>query len=61
MKYFHLIANGIHRKKIIFQLEQEEGTIIGQENLKTYITEYHKRLFGAPVPNNFFYGGVGNS
>jgi hypothetical protein len=25
-KYFHLIANGKHRKKRIFQLEQEEGT-----------------------------------
>ena len=53
MKYFHLIANGIHRKKIIFQLEQAESTIIGQENLKTYIAEYYKRHFGAAVPNNF--------
>jgi hypothetical protein len=24
-KYFHLIANGRHRKKKIFQLEQQEG------------------------------------
>ena len=37
-KYFHLVANGKHRKKKKFQLEQEEGTIIGQENLKTYST-----------------------
>jgi hypothetical protein len=33
MKTFHLIANGNHRKKWIFQLEQNEGTIVGQENL----------------------------
>ena len=26
MKYFYLIANGKHRKKKIFQFEQEEGT-----------------------------------
>jgi hypothetical protein len=49
-KYFHLIGNGKHRKKWIFQLEQDEGTILGQENLKTFITEYYKKLFGAPAP-----------
>ena len=52
-KYFHLIANGKHRKKKIFQLEQEEGTIVGDENLCIFINEYYKRLFGAPVQNNF--------
>jgi hypothetical protein len=52
-KYFHLIANGKHRKKKIFQLEQAEGTIIGQENIKNYITEFCKNLFGPPS-NNFF-------
>jgi hypothetical protein len=50
-KYFHLIANGKHRRKKIFQLEQDEGTIIGQENLKNYISEYYKALFGAPKFN----------
>jgi hypothetical protein len=34
-------------------LEQEEGTIIGQENLKVYISEYYKGLFGPPNPNHF--------
>jgi hypothetical protein len=49
-KYFHLIANGKHRRQRIFQLEQDdEGTIIGQENLKNYITEYYKSLFGPPA------------
>ena len=41
-QFFHMIANGKHRKKRIFQLEQDEGTILGQENLKVYITEYYK-------------------
>jgi hypothetical protein len=50
-KYFHLIANGKHRRKKIFQLKQEEGTIIGQDNLKTYISEYYRNLFGPPPPS----------
>jgi hypothetical protein len=29
-KYFHLIANGKHRKKKKIQLEQDEGTIVGE-------------------------------
>ena len=50
-QFFHMIANGKHRKKRIFQLEQDEGTILGQENLKLYITEYYKQLFGPPEDN----------
>ena len=34
-------------------MEQEEGTIVGDENLKVYITEYYKKIFGAPAENNF--------
>jgi hypothetical protein len=41
----------IERKK--FQLEQDEGTIVGEENLKIYIAEYYKNLFGKPPENNF--------
>jgi hypothetical protein len=52
-KYFHLIANGKHRIKKIFQLEQDEGTTVGQDNLKTYISEFYKNLFGPPTPNHF--------
>jgi hypothetical protein len=52
-KYFHLIVNGKHRRKKIFQLEQDEGTIIGQENIKHYITDFYRGLFGAPTENNF--------
>jgi hypothetical protein len=47
-----LIANGKHRKKKIFQLEQEEDTIVGDDNLKVYITEYYKKLFGPPEVNH---------
>jgi hypothetical protein len=36
-----------------FQLEQNEGTIIGQENIKNYITEFYKNLFGPPSENYF--------
>ena len=50
-QFFHMIANGKHRKKRIFQLEQDEGTIVGQENLKLYITEFYKQLFGPPDNN----------
>ena len=39
-KYFQLLANGRHRKTKIYQLEQDEGTIIGDDNLKDYITNY---------------------
>jgi hypothetical protein len=28
------------------QLEQDEGTFLGEDNLKVYITEYYKKLFG---------------
>jgi hypothetical protein len=27
--------------------------LVGQDNLKTYISEYYKNLFGEPTPNNF--------
>jgi hypothetical protein len=51
-KFFHLIANGKHRRKKIFQLEKYEGTIIGQENLKNYISDYYKQLFGPPASSS---------
>jgi hypothetical protein len=40
-------------KKRIYQLEQDKGTIVGEENLEVYITEYYKKIFGAPAKNNF--------
>ena len=43
-KYFQLMANGRHRKTRISQLEQEEGIIVGHDNLKNYITSYYKKI-----------------
>jgi response regulator RpfG family c-di-GMP phosphodiesterase len=45
-RYFHSVANSRYRKKRIHSLNQEEGTIEGQEQLKAYITNYYKNLFG---------------
>jgi hypothetical protein len=44
---------GKHRKKRIFQLEQDERTIVDQENLKFSITKYYKNILGAPHPSSF--------
>jgi hypothetical protein len=52
-RYFRSIANGRHRKKRIHSLVQEEGTIEGHQQLKLYITNYYKSLFGAPNEGNF--------
>jgi hypothetical protein len=35
------------------QLEQDEETIVGDDNLKVFISKYYKKLFGAPVQNGF--------
>ena len=43
-----MVANGHHRKKYIHSLNQDEGVIEGQNELKQYITEYYKTLFGPP-------------
>ena len=47
-RFFHLVANGKHRKQHIFRLEQEDGVIVGDLELKKYITNYYKNLFGKP-------------
>lgn len=41
MKYFQMLANGRHSKSRIYQLEQDEGVIVGDVNLKYYITDYY--------------------
>jgi hypothetical protein len=47
-KYFQMVANNKHRKKRIFSLDTDNGTIEGQTNLKSYITKFYKSLFGEP-------------
>jgi hypothetical protein len=50
-KYFQMVANGKHRKTRIFQLQQGDMIIEGNEALKRHITRYYKELFG-PSENN---------
>jgi mannosylglycoprotein endo-beta-mannosidase len=52
-RYFHGIANGCHRRKCIQSLVQDEGQIEGHEQLKSYITNYYKGLFGPPEERSF--------
>ena len=47
------MANGRHKKTKIIELKQEEGMIVGNGNLKNYITEYYKGLYGPHTPNLF--------
>ena len=55
-RYFQMVANDKHRKKRIFSQEHEGGKIEGQYNLKGYITQFYKELFGPPEENNFTLG-----
>jgi hypothetical protein len=52
-RYFHGIPNGHHRRKCILSLVQDEGRIEGHEQLKSYITNYYKGLFGPPEESSF--------
>ena len=53
-RYFQMIPNGKHWKKRIFSLEHEGAKIEGQPNdLKGYITQFYKELFGPPEDNHF--------
>ena len=51
--YFQLIAKGKHRKPSIYQLQDGNHIISGDEKLKKYITTYYKGLFGPPDNNDF--------
>jgi hypothetical protein len=46
-KYFQLVASGKYRKTRIFQLQQGDTIIEGDEALKWHITKYYKDLFGS--------------
>jgi hypothetical protein len=52
-KYFQIIANGKHRKKRIFSLDSDNGTVEGQANLKSYITQFYNGLFREPEQSPF--------
>jgi hypothetical protein len=49
----HLLPNGKHKKKkMIFQLKQDEGMMVEETNLKVFIRKYYKKLFRAPAPSH---------
>jgi hypothetical protein len=52
-KYFQLLANGKHKTTRIFQLQDGDRIIEGDEALKKYITSYYKGLFSKSIENNF--------
>jgi hypothetical protein len=41
------VANGKHRKQHIYKLENDQGVMIGDEHIKSHITQYYKGLFGS--------------
>ena len=47
-RFFHLVANGKHRKQHIYKLENDQGTLVGDTCLNSHITNYYKNLFGQP-------------
>jgi hypothetical protein len=47
------VANGRHIKTRIFELEEGNPIIKGDEALKEYITEYYKRLAGLAECTDF--------
>jgi mannosylglycoprotein endo-beta-mannosidase len=47
-RFFHLVANGKHRKQHIYKLENDQGVMIGDELIKSHIIRYYKGLFGSP-------------
>jgi hypothetical protein len=51
-RFFHLIASNKHQKQHIFRLEQDDGTIVADKELKRYITRYYKNLFGQPMESD---------
>jgi hypothetical protein len=52
-RYFHGIASGRHRRKRIQYLLQEDELTEEHEQLKSYITNYYKGLFGSPEESSF--------
>jgi len=47
-RFFHLVANGKHRKQYIYKLENDQGVVVGDDQLKSHITQFYKNLFGTP-------------
>jgi hypothetical protein len=52
-KYFHMVANGKHRKNHIFQMHNGDRMLYEDRELKSHITRYYKDLFGPPESSSF--------
>jgi hypothetical protein len=52
-KYFHMVANGKHKKSQIFELSDGHRTIRGNKPLKSYIMDYYKNLLGPSNGGHF--------
>ena len=42
------MANGKHQKQHIYKLENDQGVVVGDDQLKIHITQFYKNLFGTP-------------
>jgi hypothetical protein len=58
-KFFHQKPNGRRRKNLIVRLNQDEGVIEGRENLKTFITNFYRNLFGRSQVSNITLDPIG--
>jgi hypothetical protein len=47
-RFFHLVANGKHRKQHIYRLEDDNGVVVSSDRLKCHITNYYENMFGVP-------------
>jgi mannosylglycoprotein endo-beta-mannosidase len=48
-RFFHVVANGKHRKQQIYRLEDDNVVVVVSfDRLKSHITNYYKNLFGIP-------------
>jgi hypothetical protein len=45
-RFFHLVANGKHRKQLIYRLEDDNGVAVSSDRLKCHIMNFNKNLFG---------------
>ena len=45
-RFFHLVANGKHRKQHIYKLENDQGVVIGDDQLKNISLNFIKTSLG---------------
>ena len=48
-RFFHLVANGKHRKQHIYRLENDQGAVVGDDQLKSHITQFYKISLGLQI------------